>query len=44
MEQALQFPIGQLYLIITKSGQALKIDDVSKHEKSRVSTAAPNPQ
>lgn len=45
MEQALQFPIGQIYLIINKANnQALKLDDVSKHDKSRVSSTHPNPQ
>ena len=42
--EALQFPIGQLYLIVTKNNYALKIDDPNKHDKSRISTSLANPQ
>ena len=37
MENALQFPIGQIYLIINKAtNKALKIENLNKHEDSRV--------
>lgn len=44
--QALQFPKGNYYMIICKSGdQALRIqeNDPSKYEKSRVVGTQPNP-
>lgn len=45
MENALQFPKGQTYLIINKANnRALKIDNLNKHEDSRVSSDNPNPQ
>lgn len=45
MEGAMQFPRGMLYLIVCKSNeQALRIDNIEKHDNSRVSSEVPNSQ